>query len=402
MASSSIVRFGPTENNLCAKLLRTALISHFYDTTTAKNNDDSDNVDCESNNNEKECATIDETDNARIVIVNKYFTANVLLEGIGEETSSRETSTSCTKEDGVILIFDALQSNPDRIISGGNGSMATFDGLDTVHRQAETVNNCGDLLRLCIGVSLGDYTAEELRGKDHEKEYSRRILWCLDNGYEYIEADLSKDGQMKGHDERDKDGFARIVEAIEGTVWSSAVMSKSKTQELKNTYVDDKNAVEKETPPVGEEEEEEEENPYQPPDPSLLFKSQNDVQDQTISTASSEDVPAAAAAALKVESEAASMLLNPTEVGPSEMAQLRQDLEAEKIFDKMESVLKEASQIREASKSGALSDDERRERAGDAALALVNLMSQFGLEDDDDGSQGDDSDDDSGVADNPN
>jgi hypothetical protein len=179
-------------------------------------------------------------------------------------------------------------------------------------------------------------------------------------------------------------------------------MSKSKTQELKNTYVDDKNAVEKETPPVGEEEEEEEENPYQPPDPSLLFKSQNDVQDQTISTASSEDVPAAAAAALKEESEAASMLLNPTEVGPSEMAQLRQDLEAEKIFDKMESVLKEASQIREASKSGALSDDERRERAGDAALALVNLMSQFGLEDDDDGSQGDDSDDDSGVADNPN
>jgi hypothetical protein len=278
--------------------------------------------------------------------------------------------------------------------------MTTFDGLDTVHRHAETVNNCGDLLRLCVGVSLGEYTAEELRGKDHEKEYSRRILWCLDNGYEYIEADLSKDGQMKGHDERDKDGFARIVEAIEGTVWSSAVMSKSKTQELKNTYVDDKNAVEKVTPPVGEEEEEE--NPYQPPDPSLLFKSQNDVQDQTISTASSEDVPAAAAAALKEESEAASMLLNPTEVGPSEMAQLRQDLEAEKIFDKMESVLKEASQIREASKSGALSDDERRERAGDAALALVNLMSQFGLEDDDDGSEGDDSDDDSGVADSPN
>ena len=71
----------------------------------------------------------------------------------------------------------------------------------------------------------------------------------------------------------------------------------------------------------------------------------------------------------------------------------REDLEAEKLLQKMESVLKEATQIREASKSGVLSDDERRERAGEAALALVNLMGEFGLDDDDDDDEGYSSDD---------
>jgi hypothetical protein len=68
------------------------------------------------------------------------------------------------------------------------------------------------------------------------------------------------------------------------------------------------------------------------------------------------------------------------------MAQLRQDLEAEKVFDKMEGVLKQAKEIRVAAKNGTMTDDERRERAGDAALALVNLMGQFGMEGDDESS----------------
>ena len=66
------------------------------------------------------------------------------------------------------------------------------------------------------------------------------------------------------------------------------------------------------------------------------------------------------------------------------------DQNTEKLFGQMESLLKEASQIRKNGNN--LSDEERRERAGNTALALVNLMDQFGIDDSDEGSQGSGSD----------
>jgi hypothetical protein len=318
--TSSVVRIGPLETSggvNSAKLLRTALISYF-------------------NNN-------DDTKDDSIRISNKYFTAKVLLEAI---ISPVENS----KEDGIILVFDALESNPDRSASSGNG--ITFDGLAQSHQKAQDNEKCGDLLRLCVGVSLTELSPEEARGKHHEQEYSRRILWCLDHGYEYIEADLSQEGQLTGHDLRDKDGFARIVEAIQGTIWSSAVMGQSKTTQLKEEYQEDKSALK-------EEEGEEEENPYQPPDPSKF----------------------------KVEQKGS----------VEDMEILKENLDEEKVFDEMDTVLREASRIREQSKTGQLTDEERRERAGDAALRLVNLMHQFGMDEDEDGSIVDSSDEDSGI-----
>lgn len=289
--------------------------------------------------------------------------------------NNNNTASAVTKEDGVILVFDALQSNPDRAPTGGD-SIITFDSIAAIHQQAEHNDTCGDLLRLCVGVSLGEYSPEELRGTNNsEKEYSRRILWCLDRGYEYVEADLSQEGQAKWHNQRDKDGFARIVEAIQGTVWSSAVVGSSRSNELETSYVHDKAAMEETTVSVLEEKEETEENQYQPPNPSL-FRPQSDDNTTTASNGKKTDDEAAA--------EAVNTLVDPTKVGASDVAQLREELEADKIFDKMEGLLKEASQIRAASKNGTMSDNERRERAGEAALALVNLMGQFGMGDDDD------------------
>jgi hypothetical protein len=331
--TTSVVRIGPLETSgvSSAKLLRTALFSY-----------------------------LQQGDDKLLKLSNKYFIADILLEDIVENPSKPENS----KEDGVILVFDALASNPDR--SGGGG--VTFDSLVQTHQQAEESDTCGDLLRLCVGVSLTSLSPEEGRGKEHENEYSRRILWCLDRGYEYVEADLSKEGQSKGHEHRDKDGFARIVEAIQGTVWSSAIMSKSKSTELKDTYKEDTSVVLKE--------EDEEENPYQPPDPSKFGVN-----------------------AFSEESKAETELLVEPGKGTSEgMEKLRQDVDEEKVFNEMETVLREASCVREQSKNGQLTDDERRDRAGDAALRLVNLMHQFGMEDGDDDSIVD-SDEDSGIVD---
>ena len=206
-------------------------------------------------------------------------------------------------------------------------------------------------------------------------EYS--FSWCLDHGYEYVEADLSQEGQQKGHGDRDKDGFARVVEAMEGTMWSSAVPT-AKTRQLKTEYASDKVAVEN-----NQQAKEEEDNPYQPPDPSL-FKASGDVNNEDTKTSTEGDDNDNAQAGGAAADPITNSLLDPAEVNASDMAQLRQDLEAEKVFDKMEGLLKQANEIRAAAKNGTMTDDERRERAGDAALALVNLMGQFEMDDDDD------------------
>lgn len=342
-----MVRLGPTgSDNVSATLLRTALLSHF----------------------QSDHAMTDAA--ASLSISNKYFSAKVVLQDIG--TARPENS----KEDGIILVFDALLSNPDRPVSGGN---ATFDSLTFAHEQVVENHDAGDLLRLCVGVTLTPPSSpQELRGqKNADEEYSRRILWCLDRGYEYVEADISSEGQAKGHDERDKEGFARIVEAIQGTVWSSAVMSQRKTQELKATYQEDRVLAEEAVVPTSGKDEiplEENSNSYEPPDPEQM---------KTFVTTPISD------------QQVSEMILDPENVGPAEMAQVRKDLEADKLFEQMEGVLKEASRIREASKKGTIPDEERRDRAGDAAMALVNLMKQFGL--DEEGSQG--GDDDSSLED---
>mmetsp|Transcript_3350 Transcript_3350/g.7452 ORF Transcript_3350/g.7452 Transcript_3350/m.7452 type:complete len:149 (-) Transcript_3350:2060-2506(-) len=69
-----------------------------------------------------------------------------------------------------------------------------------------------------------------------------------------------------------------------------------------------------------------------------------------------------------------------------EEAQARlRNREEEKIFDEMEGLMREASRIREISRSGTLTDDERRERAGEAATLMMDLMTklEFGEEDSD-------------------
>ena len=406
MACTSVVRLGPTSNNVSAIVLRNALLSYFEEIengdkslSRTPNSGDNDN---KSNNNidDKPCPTI--------TISNKYFTAKVKLSELGEVESSSSSPLSApmpqNKEDGVILAFDALQSNPDHppLSSDGSKNSSSFDSLSYVHGEAEKNAQCGDLLRLCVGVSLSNMSPTELRGKDHEAEYSRRILWCLDRGYEYVEADLSQEGQTKGHSDRDKDGFARIVEAIQGTVWSSAVMSKSKKQELKQTYQNDTAEINGMSQTNDGDETKiddrfETENPYEPPDPSKLGFPEIKTSPHNEIIDKNDDDKKATNQESK-DADVTGMLLEPNKVGPEEILELRKQAETEHLFDQMEGALREAARVREAAKNGALSDEDRRQRAGDAAMALMNLMDKFGLDDDDKGSQEDSSVDDDSQA----
>ena len=102
MTTTSIVRIGPTVTTevSSAQLLRTALVSHW-----------------KKQSSDETSTSLDE--NKLLPISNKYFDATVLLE---------DTETPIpvnAKEDGMILVFDMLASNPDR--SGVPGT--TFDSL---------------------------------------------------------------------------------------------------------------------------------------------------------------------------------------------------------------------------------------------------------------------------------
>jgi hypothetical protein len=300
-----------------------------------------------------------------IQISNRYFTAQVALLSIQEATQP----STLHKEDGIVLVWDDDDANSDWI-----------QLLNAVHEQIEAAGG-GDLLRLCVGVSTTTTTSRSQRTpKEIEKEYSQRVLWCLDRGYEYIPAcDLSDEGVSRGHGERDKEGFARLVEAIQGTVWSSAVMATSTQKTLKAAYQETVAAVEKsdQKNESNDGNDEDRMNQYEPPDPSMLLVSINkedQEREQRAQEALMEDVGKDVADQSTVSGE---------QEENSQTATPEEDRVNERLFNQFEGAIQEASRIRDLSRSGQLSDEERRQRAGDAAMILVNLLDQMGFDDDD-------------------
>ena len=383
----SILRIGPfPDDNDCAIQLKTALLRHF-----AKNKEQEEQTAPEpsASTTSKKTAEI----NNPITLSNKYFTAKVLLEEIGSTQHAAAASNttphqSCLfAEDGLVLVFDAFLSNPNSATS----MSASFDAMETIHDRAvvgsDTGQPAGDLLRLCVGVVKSRSGELSLSTKEYEQEYSRRVLWCLDRGYEYVEADLSEEGLALGHDDRDKEGFARIVEAVSGTVWSSAVMEKRKQAELKESYAKDTVAAATAT------ENQENLHTYEPPDPTKLPPVVGIEEDEERERKARESLLAAdddADDASNVKNDGQGPTTNNNDIDPEAIAKRNEEREQERVMNALEGSLREASRLREMSKSGQLSDDERRKRAGDAAILLMDMMGQMGLSDDDD-DEGDES-----------
>lgn len=327
-----------------------------------------------------------------VTLHNKYFSATIRIMELFQEVdvpgsgsgSDSDPTTGNTnhdhanepnefsaslshQEDGIILVFDALQANPD--LETGT----PFDVLNVLHDNSTASTDVGDLLRLCVAVSMGPKSPEELRGQNtHEQEYSKRILWCLDRGYEYVEVDLSAEGQRTGHDERDKEGFARIIEAIQGTVWSSAVMKKQSD--------------------VASQQEEQGDNPrestlqdHDAQTPSQMVDNQPTVE---------YEPPTSDLLVGGIGEPPAEHLLSDDnyyldEPATKEEAELRAShINDAQAFQELELLMKEATRIRDMSRNGDLSDDDRRKRAADAATLMMGLMEQMGIDDTD----GDDSD----------
>jgi hypothetical protein len=359
MSCLSVVRIGPTSDNVSAGVVQRAILDFF-----ATPSDDSA-PDC-------------------LRVSNRYFDAQVLLRSVedlvvsqfNDETNDNERLLPW-KEDGMILVLEDGESP-----SPFDGPSSSLGALADVHDRAVAAGG-GDLLRLCVAIRVGGEQTE-----DDPEEYARRIHWCLDRGYEYLPVDLSPESLTQGHAERDKEGFARLVEAVGGTMWSSAVLKKSQTKRLAQSYAQEKQAatapVEKDVSPV-------EVNAYVPPDPSMLLSSLPDTSEEDLGREEKAREALLAQSGM-VATPAEEMYLplpsndaaaKPTQqenVNP-EPTEQQQEREQERVFDNLDAALRQASSIREMSRTADLSDDDRRQRAGDAAALLMSLMHNSGFDD---------------------
>jgi hypothetical protein len=175
-----------------------------------------------------------------------------------------------------------------------------------------------------------------------------------------------------GHEERDKEGFARVVEAISSCMWSSHVM---KSRVVAAAAPKDRTNVED-------------------ADVKEDKKIEHDVDMGSATNNSDVEREAAAMASLM---QGMKEIQQPNKSSEEATTQNRQQ---EIAFHELEQVMTEAKRIREASQSNSISDEERRQRAGDTAVRLMGLLDKLGFDDEDDeASSGEDVDaDDNAVS----
>jgi len=177
-----------------------------------------------------------------------------------------------------------------------------------------------------------------------------------------VEVDLSEEGLRGGFDVREKDGFATVVEAIGGTVWSSAVMTDAKKKAQRNMR-------------------------------RCADAGGSGDADATIST-STYVAPVSTVTSTPISLDPLPThekgLADPNPMFNNNEPQTqteeeKKDETSAAVMEDIEHIMKEAQRIREAAKGNDVSDDERRERAGNAADMLMGLLDQLGFDDDDDG-----------------
>jgi hypothetical protein len=325
---SSILRIGcpngGSDDDVTSSALRTAIVSFFQNKNTK---------------------SVDGSNNSLVELSNRYFDAKVALLKSDEIVDQ----SSHVNEDGMLLAFIDTDSRTDS---------KSFDRLTMVHEETVASGRCGDLLRLCIGITFAPPQADRNSNvKAYEEEYSRRVLWCLDRGYEYIETDLSEEGQTTGHDVREKDGFPRVIEAIQGTVWSSSIR---KTPTVTKTVSPSSSTLSLQSITVED------------LDPPKILSSKN-VHSGKEELKSSPLIPS-----FDLPS------VSKNDVPGKRFEYLEdEDSKDDLMLRDLDNVLREVSRIRYASKNGLMNDGERRKRAENTILSMMGIMDSIHFGDED-------------------
>jgi len=367
LACTSVLRLGGSAGSEpLIDFLLDALATHF------KNDDRSP-----PNTSVDTTQDLDDEDGALpLTMANKYFTASISLQRLGSiETASRQEEDSTTAATMITPIHNQMKEDGILLVFPSDSTISVDSSLTHIHESAEKNDQCGDLLRLCISVCKED-GEKGRKGKAYEEQYSRNVLWCLDRGYEYVEADLNEEARARGHDDREKDGFARICEAMNGTVWSSAIRRKVQ-QQINKRSSGEGQALSDMTSKGQTEEIKKDTANNMPQTPS-----NHETPDNTTSEDATHNEE-------KNEGIDDSLMLNDNAIDDAGNGGDTRD----ELIDSFQQAMKEAGRIRDASKAGNLSDGLRKKRAGDAANMLMGLLEKIGFDDESECDAVDSSDD---------
>ncbi|KAG5186877.1 hypothetical protein JKP88DRAFT_348069 [Tribonema minus] len=111
--------------------------------------------------------------------------------------------------EGIIAVFDVTQDDAFESVR----EWGTFcDERDALALRLLVASKASHLRKL----QMADLFAD---GDEMERRREVYIHWCLDHGFEYIEANCCRPDL--GGDTREKEGVPRVVEALQSTAWAS-------------------------------------------------------------------------------------------------------------------------------------------------------------------------------------
>jgi hypothetical protein len=174
------------------------------------------------------------TSEACIQVKNKYFSASVqlvcvapstenaaeLLRGITNDGESPEDNSSTAAAEGFVRVLS--QPEAERAIE--TGTEKGSDELRIAHADLRLALAAveGDLpVRLLVVLCQRGESAGEREGLS-ESARCAWVSWACDNGFELIEVPCHSLAALRAtHDEREKEGLPRVVEALGSHMWRS-------------------------------------------------------------------------------------------------------------------------------------------------------------------------------------
>mmetsp|Transcript_11182 Transcript_11182/g.17026 ORF Transcript_11182/g.17026 Transcript_11182/m.17026 type:complete len:324 (+) Transcript_11182:34-1005(+) len=268
-----------------------------------------------------------QSDNITFSIANKYFDADLIL-------SLQSSHTSEEYRDIVSQAECCILTAPhDEVID---------DSISTVSSHA--VENGIDV-RMFVAIKDKD------NGETVERHRHERLMWSLDNGFEYLEIDVSN--PVEGHQLREKEGLPRLMEALNSNMWRSMKKKTSGVAQVDKTVF--------RMPAV--------ETPSEKPDDTRTEKEDckpNRNHEASASAVESQEGCASAAA----EKESGPDFMDIIQ-GTIPMNNEDKD---DKMWNDFSNVISQARQMREQAVKGNISDEDRRAKAAELAMQFCAMM----------------------------
>ena len=282
------------------------------------------------------------------VVNNKYFTADLDVRRVVYGATDTEiNSSSSAGSEGFVLVI-SQDSAESRLTSTGTGSSTLqSDAL----LAAALVASEDDDVSVRLVVVLSPSTGDGLEGINMPAREAW-VSWCCDHSFEFVEVSTGTAAVLREtHDEREKDGLPRVVEALSSHMWRSM-------QSKGGNGVASKNSV------------------------------QTSIAPDSITAADTSAAPTPVAVGTAERQLSA---VTPAPTAPAESNPFLAELNTANTDEKDEeaslfSMVDQAKALRAAVDAGSVSDEQRKTQAESIALRFAAMLDMQGGDDEDDDS----------------